>query len=125
MKLERKLMLVVFLLGAMSAYSQSYTYTWSDVGLCSQKDFDTVVRNYKFNGMVRLETRRIPDKVSACIYDLIEKHLNKNSYLVQNSTFRIDVDEYIVVIRITKGGWTIDRIEYYWYLWVDRDIIHY
>lgn len=121
----RKLMFIVLLFWAINAYGQSYNYTWSDVGIYSQKHFDTVVRDFKFNGMVRLETRRIPDKVSACIYDLIEKELNKYSYLVQGSIYRIDVDEYIVAIRIAKGGGTIDRIEYYWYLWVDRDIIHY
>jgi hypothetical protein len=125
MKLEKKLMLFLLLFGAMNVYAQSYT--WSKVGNYSQNDFNAVVRNFKFNGMVRLETRRIPDKVSTCINDLLEKFLDGsiNGYPAVGNIYRIDVDEYIVVIRIAKTGWTMDRIEYYWYLWVDRDIIHY
>jgi hypothetical protein len=126
MKLKSKLILVVLFLGAMSAYGQSYS--WSKVGNHSQKDFNTVVGNFKFNGMVRLETRHMPDKVSACINDFLEKVLNTtimSTYLSVGNIYRIDVDEYIVVIRITETGRTIDRIKYYWYLWVDRDIIHY
>jgi len=122
----RKLMIIVLLFGTMNAYG--YEYTWNKVGNYSQKDFDTVVRNFKFNGMVRLETRHMPDKVSICINDFLEKVLNTtimSTYLSVGNIYRIDVDEYIVAIRIAKSGWSIDRIEYYWYLWVDRDIIYY
>jgi len=126
MKLKSKLMFVVLLLGTMSAYG--YSYTWSKVGNYSQKDFLAVVQNFKFNGMVHLETRHIPDKVSACINDFLEKVLNTtimSTYLSVGNIYRIDVDEYIVAIRIAETGRTIDRIKYYWYLWVERDIIHY
>jgi len=124
----RKLMLIVLLLGAMNVYGQSYNYTWSKVGNFSQKIFNDVIGNYKFNGMVRLETRHIPDKVSSCINDFLEKVLNTtimSTYLSVGNIYRIDVDEYIVAIRIAETGRSIDRIKYYWYLWVDRDIIHY
>jgi len=122
----RKLMFILLLFGTMSTYGQSYT--WSKVGNYSQNDFNAVVGNLKFNGMVRLETRRIPDKVSTCINDFLEKVLDTtimSTYLSVGNIYRINVDEYIVIIRIATTGRTIDRIEYYWYLWVDRDIIHY